>query len=587
MWRTGTNRIIDWVFKVIVVGFITGGVLTAGYELIYLGRIYPGVKIGGMAVGGMTPSQAGQAMTQTTKRAEKIVLHWGVNQWTQNASDMGISYNVLGSVSKAVRIGRQNDLIGDIKAKLSALRQGLNVKPVISINEADFSTVVDLISSQIDVPAKEPDIVVTADKVDVSAGENGHKVDTELMRKKISEYFESMGGETVDVPVIEMKPKLSAEQIQMAKQRAEGVLGKKITLLNSGTSEKWEITQEQILSWIDLQSGGWAKDKIADWIRELAVNFDMAPQNATFRFVNSGKVEEFKPAKNGRILVVDQTVAEIIIALDKLTTLPLAGSADAVLVAEEKSPEISNDQVNDMGINQLIGKGESWFSGSINNRIFNLKKAADALNGILIAPEEIFSFNKAVGEISANTGYKQAYIIKEGKTILGDGGGVCQVSSTLFRAVLAAGLPIEERTAHAYRVHYYEEKYQVGFDATVFQPSPDFKFKNDTGAYILIQTVYDEKQKYLAFEFYGTSDGRKAEISKSRIWEVASPPPDLYIDDPTLPVGKVVQTEHAAWGAKVAFDWKVVRGDEVLQQRTFYSNYRPWQAVYMKGTKPL
>jgi len=150
---------------------------------------------------------------------------------------------------------------------------------------------------------------------------------------------------------------------------------------------------------------------------------------------------------------------------------------------------------------------------------------------------------------------------------------------------LAAGLPIPERTAHAYRVHYYEEKYQVGFDATVFQPAPDFKFTNDTPAYILIQTEFDEKNKHLVFNLYGTSDGRKVEVSKSRIWDQVPPPPDLYQDDPTLPMGKIVQTEHAAWGAKVAFDWKVTRGDEVLQERTFYSNYRPWQAVYLRGTK--
>jgi vancomycin resistance protein YoaR len=144
-----------------------------------------------------------------------------------------------------------------------------------------------------------------------------------------------------------------------------------------------------------------------------------------------------------------------------------------------------------------------------------------------------------------------------------------------------------ERTAHAYRVHYYEEKYQVGFDATVFQPAPDFKFLNDTPAYILVQTVYDEKKKYLAFELYGTGDGRKVELSKSRIWEQVAPPPDLYINDPNLPIGVVNQTEHAAWGAKVAFDYKVTRGEEILQDRTFFSNYRPWQAVFVRGTKPL
>ena len=183
-------------------------------------------------------------------------------------------------------------------------------------------------------------------------------------------------------------------------------------------------------------------------------------------------------------------------------------------------PKVKTADVNNLGIKELIGKGESLFAGSIPNRIFNIKKAALNMNGVLVAPGETFSFNKYVGDISAAGGYKSAYIIKEGRTVLGDGGGVCQVSTTLFRAILAAGLPIEERTAHAYRVHYYEEDSQPGFDATIFTPDVDLKFKNDTPAYILIQTAMDEAQTKLVFELYGTSDGRKVSISKARVWDV-------------------------------------------------------------------
>jgi vancomycin resistance protein YoaR len=167
---------------------------------------------------------------------------------------------------------------------------------------------------------------------------------------------------------------------------------------------------------------------------------------------------------------------------------------------------------------------------------------------------------------------------------LGDGGGVCQVSTTLFRAVLNAGLPITERQPHAYRVSYYEQDIGPGFDATVFLPSPDLKFKNNTPSYLLIQTKVDQVNKKLTFDIYGTSDGRKVEISPVRIWDKQPPPPDLYQDDPTLPAGTIKQVEHKSWGAKVAFDYKIVRGEEVLSEKTFYSVYRPWQAVYLRGT---
>jgi vancomycin resistance protein YoaR len=247
---------------------------------------------------------------------------------------------------------------------------------------------------------------------------------------------------------------------------------------------------------------------------------------------------------------------------------------------------IKTEEVNDLGIKELLGRGISYFRGSIASRIHNIQIASSRLNGILIPPGETFSFNQTLGEVSQATGYKEAYIIKEGRTILGDGGGVCQVSTTFFRATLDAGLPIIERAPHAYRVYYYEQNSQVGVDATVWEPSPDLKIKNDTPAHILVQAYVNPSQYRLTFEFYGTSDGRKATISKSRIWDQTPPPPDLYQDDPTLPTGTTKQIDWSAWGAKVAFDWKVERGGEILQERTFYSSYRPWQAVFLRGTGP-
>jgi vancomycin resistance protein YoaR len=114
-------------------------------------------------------------------------------------------------------------------------------------------------------------------------------------------------------------------------------------------------------------------------------------------------------------------------------------------------PSVTTGEVNSLGIKRLIGRGTSKFAGSIASRIHNVFLASSKFNGVLVPPGSTFSFNKTLGDVSAYTGYKQAYIIKDGKTILGDGGGVCQVSTTLFRAVLNAGLPIIERRAHSYQ----------------------------------------------------------------------------------------------------------------------------------------
>ena len=123
----------------------------------------------------------------------------------------------------------------------------------------------------------------------------------------------------------------------------------------------------------------------------------------------------------------------------------------------------------------------------------------------------------------------------------------------------------------------------AGIDATIYSPSTDLKFKNDTPGYILIQSTVDTLANYLKFEIYGTNDGRVATISNHRIWDQTPPPEPKYEDTPSLPPGTIKQIDWSAWGAKAAFDWIVVRGDEILQEKTFYSNYRPWQAIYLRG----
>ena len=151
------------------------------------------------------------------------------------------------------------------------------------------------------------------------------------------------------------------------------------------------------------------------------------------------------------------------------------------------------------------------------------------------------------------------------------------MSTTLFRAALNAGLPIVERRAHAYRVHYYEEGgFKPGLDATIYSPSVDFKFTNNTAQSILIQTKIDIDNLNLTFMLYGTSDGRKAEILNHKVWGESSPPAPLYQDDPTLPKGVVRQVDFSAWGANASFQYKVTRRGEILEDTTFTSNFRPW-----------
>jgi len=573
--------------KAIVSGGVAVGLTLAswaGVEAAFWGKTWPGVRVADTYLGNKPRMEVQQRLESRLNSRSEVELRHGTQTWMVDFEELGVRYDAKATAAKAMEVGRSGRPLADGINRWKAIQYGAEVGVEYTLDEEKLNAVADKLAGELDIPAQEPAVTMTAGEIIVTAGENGQQVARAELLGRIRETIRQVGTK-IEIPVTQLTPKLSEAQLGQAKKRAEAMLLKKIVITHEAENQEWEVGEDLVLVWLDPStSTGWKRGRIEEWVTELAETVDRPAQNATFRFVGGGKVEEFRPAREGYMVKQGELVNEL---TRKLSVLETGG--DKVLTLElplaQTEPEITTGDVNDLGIKELIGKGESWYAGSITNRIFNLKKAAEALNGVLVAPGEMFSFNTTVGEISAATGYKQAYIIKNGQTILGDGGGVCQTSSTLFRAVLAAGLPIEARTAHAYRVSYYEQNYQVGFDATVFQPAPDFKFRNDTPGHILIQTEFDEAKKYLAFSFYGTNDGRKVELSKARMWDVTPPPPDLYIDDPNLAAGVVQQTEHRASGAKVAFDWKVTRGEEVLQERTFFSNYQPWQAVYLRGTK--
>ncbi|MBI4089646.1 MAG: VanW family protein [Candidatus Levybacteria bacterium] len=327
----------------------------------------------------------------------------------------------------------------------------------------------------------------------------------------------------------------------------------------------------------------YSEDKLNQLLTPFMEKINKDPSDALFNF-KDGKVTTFKPSEEGRMVDVESLKKTLNSQFEKIMKQK---TQEVVILIPTKvlKPKITTDKANTLGIKELIGEGSSLFAHSIANRIYNITLAATRLNGILVAPNEEFSFVKALGDVSSFTGYKEAYIIQNGKTVLGDGGGICQVSTTLFRALLNSGLPILERYAHAYRVGYYEQDSPPGFDATVYSPSVDLKFKNDTGNHILIQTYIDPDIQKLTFSLYGTKDGRSSVISKPVITSEIPPPPDVYQDDPTLSKGTLKQVDFSAWGANVYFTREVTRNGKVIVSDKFTSNFRPWAAVYLRGTK--
>ena len=323
------------------------------------------------------------------------------------------------------------------------------------------------------------------------------------------------------------------------------------------------------------------KNSLSDFISLQEDKYNKPAKDALFKFEND-RVVNFRIEEEGAKINSEKLISDM---ENKIIFWKKNPKNETVVLADQIiKPQITLAKSNQFGIEELVSEGKSNYAGSIPERVHNLTLATSRFNGILVPKDGVVSFNDIVGDISSTTGYKPAYIIKGGKTVLGDGGGVCQVSTTLFRAALQAGLPIIERTAHAYRVGYYENDSKPGFDATVYGPTVDLKIKNNTPGYLLIQTEVDHGTGNVYFRFYGKKDGRQIYISPGTLTDVSPPPDPKYQDDPTLKKGVTKQVDFAAWGGKTNFSYKVTGSGDVNFEKTFFSNFRPWQAVYLVGT---
>lgn len=572
------KNIFSLVSKVLLTVLLATLAGLATYHLLYWQKVYPGVTVAGVYVGGKTENETATALANISA-PQTIIFIAPSQEFTLYSSQINLSFSSPQTAKSAFQVGRSGNLIKDTRDKLFGIIQDKEIPLAINYNQSEFDDFLANISETLFAPSIKPQVAIEKGQAVVEVGKSGQEVDINLL----TQNFQNAAGRKENIVLIPINIKeesLTGQEANELASRAKKIVGKSITF----SLDQNELTlQDSELAGFLTAGNRYDEEKIMGWVEKLASQFSRPAQEPTFKF-EEGKVLEFTPARDGLAVNTEKLKEQVILALSELEQA--SQNQTVAVTAKREKPRLATADVNNLGIKELIGKATSRFRGSAASRVYNIGLAASRLNGIIIPPGETFSFNTALGDVSPFTGYQQAYIIKEGKTILGDGGGVCQVSSTLFRAALATGLPIPERQAHSYRVSYYELDSGPGFDATIYSPSPDFKIKNDTPAHILIQTNTDKKNMTITFEFYGTSDGRVATTTKPRVWDQVSPPEDLYQDDPTLAAGVVKQVNSKAWGAKVAFDYSVVRGNEQLQKRTFYSNYRPWAATYLRGITP-
>ncbi len=565
--------------------FIAGSVIllsTALYHFYFARKIIPGVTIGNSHLGGMSFDQAKSVLGKKEVGLNKVLtLSYQDKKFEIKPEEVGLTYNWDATVSRAFEVGRTGNLFIDSKDKLAGLIKSLRIHAIYDIDDGSLSQKLSVIKGEINRDAENATFILDSTKWNVLAiapSSDGIRVDGQYLYDLVMSSFNDFDFSEKVLSVDITHPSVLMRDLEDLTDDVKKIVFNPLKVTYGKRS--WTLGPAQILNLLTYSSeNGSVKIRMNKYgfeayIEELAQEVNELPRGHVTQ-ADDGTVTSFSIVKKGKQLNEKQFSEDF-----KNALLGVKSSVNVSVFEVGESGDASK-----YGIFALLGEGKSKYSGSIPGRIHNLTLAAERTSGVLVPPGETYSFNKAVGEISSATGYNQAYIITNGRTVLGEGGGVCQTSTTLFRAILNAGLPITMRYPHAYRVHYYEEESQIGFDASVFQPSLDLQFKNDTANYVLIQSSADVANVSLNFKIYGTPDGRTVEISDPVVTNVSGAPAPLYQDDPTLAKGVVKQVDWSAPGANVYFTRTVKRDGQVLYKDTFSSRYQPWRAIFLVGTK--
>ncbi|MFY9484275.1 MAG: VanW family protein [Patescibacteria group bacterium] len=549
-----------------------------GLELAYADKVPPRVKIGTLALGGMSREQAKQALQQTVAgyRDDPIAVSLGEDSWSVTASDLNIQFLIDPTL---------DDLFGS-GSRIAYIARGSRAAVQLEFDQTKLDEYFSRIAKVTDDPSADASLKITDTQVVELPEKIGRGIDRALLKREFETRLGHLSNDPIILTIKTLEPNVYREGLADAKRETDDLVAHKLTV--SAAGQGFVIDREEITNFITYETadplvGGKGKalkvklseDKLREWVKKIAKKVDQPIREARLK-LEGERVSVFTSSQEGKTLDKDKSVLLVKSKLDHFETT-------VELPVDIKKPGVTTESVNDLGIKELIGKATTSFKGSPQNRKHNIGNGSRFLNGILIRPGEVFSTVEQLGKIDDTTGYLPELVIKENQTIPEFGGGLCQVSTTLFRAALNSGLPIVERQNHSWRIRYYEPP--VGLDATVYLPKPDLKIKNDTPGWILVQGFIQGDS--LTFEFYGSKDGRRSEIIGPKLLSSTAPPPDVYLETADLPAGEVKQVEKPHPGGKTTATYKVFNQDgSQRNEQTFNSSYKAVPARFLKGTGP-
>lgn len=496
-------------------------ILVASFEVVYAGKVMPGVSADGVDVSGLSRDDALARITDKTDEydGEVVTIAYGDSTLTIPVRSLNTQYDTHRAADLAYEYGHTGNLYTRIRQQARALIGRSTSFAAYSYDDSALAPYLTQLADSVVTPVENAALSFNDDQAQVTPAQSGTRLDLGRLATLISDALGATSTANVTAPVYQLQPDLATDPLRSASAQINTYLSGPLTISYNGIDQT--VDQNSLISWIQVGPAATKpflqslkledlyplpasaaislnQSAIKDYVANLAHGIDQTPQNATLAMDASNQLQVIAPSRTG--IEVDQAkaVADISASLNKPATDRNISLSTKIVPAP-----VNEDNLASLGITQLISEGETYFPGSPADRLINVRAGAKRFNDVLLSPGEQFSFGKLLGDVGPETGYVPELVIDGNHEDYQYGGGLCQVSTTAFRAALLAGLPIDERVNHAFAISYYTWPYGVpGVDATIYYPQVDFKFTNDTGHYILIQTIMNGVD--LKFDFYGT-----------------------------------------------------------------------------------
>lgn len=584
----------------IILALLSGSLLL--FDLSYRNKFFPGIKLASLDLGGLTPVEAKLLLEQKINFLNEngIIFKYQDREYpllpTVASGDADIAFDLIEinqnkSLEQAYLFGRSGSWLENTQEKIKILIFGTSSELDFTLNEPAIKKTLTGEFSVFESPGQDAKLVYNQRKnlFEVEAEKSGWLIDYDSAITELKIKIAAMDFLPIVLSADTTEPNIAKNEVLNIDARAKEFLALAPLTLRIGTSSAkkvdWKIEKNTFAGWLGLKINPTSqndndkiiidlnREEVGKYLTEVvALEIDRPASTPRFEIKNE-KVSVFQTSEIGLALNITSSLARLEneLLINKNSTIEL------VIDELPADPAVPGE---DFGIKELIGTGQSNFAGSPKNRRHNIAVGAKTLNGVLIKPGETFSLIKTLGAIDGSSGYLQELVIKGNKTIPEYGGGLCQIGTTMFRAALGTGLPIVERRNHSYRVQYYEP---AGTDATIYDPSPDLKFLNDTGNHILIQSRIVKDDLY--FDFWGTSDGRIATRTKPIIYNIVKPAAAKIVETTELKPGEKKCTEKAHNGADAYFDYSVTYANGENKEKRFSSHYIPWQEVCLLGVE--